>query len=55
VWLLSFGEAGVRFCLFTIKEAAMMDFSGDAPFIFKSLLNFYYAIDSPLNPPKEDF
>jgi hypothetical protein len=63
VWLLSLAcpaffcgrEAEVRFCLFTSKEAAMMDFSGDAPFIFKSLLNFYYAIESPLNPPKGDF
>jgi hypothetical protein len=45
VWLLSFGEAGVRFCLLVSKEAAMMDFRGDAPFIVKSLLNFYYAID----------
>jgi hypothetical protein len=32
VWLLSFGEAGVRFCLLESKEAAMMDFSGDLPF-----------------------
>jgi hypothetical protein len=45
VWLLSLGEAGVRFYLMVNKEAAMMDFRDDAPFIVKSLLNFYYAID----------
>jgi hypothetical protein len=55
VWLLSFEEAAVRFYLMVNKEVAMLDFSGDAPFIFKSLLNFYYAIDSPLNPPKGDW
>jgi hypothetical protein len=27
------------------KEAAMMDFSGDAPFNIISLFIFYYAID----------
>jgi hypothetical protein len=55
VWLFSFGEAGVRFCLFMSKEAAMMNICGDAPFNSISLLIFYYALESPLNPPKGDF
>jgi hypothetical protein len=60
VWLLSIGEAGVRFSLgqksfaFLPKlKTAMCIFIGVAHFIYISLFIFYYALDCATDYEKD--